>query len=77
MWNAEFPKPIQESIKVLQNHVYVPLADVQMAQEEELEKKRYTVCMCLLFSSGLYIQQHVFYWEINEYFTCTCVDNTC
>ena len=34
------PDPIQESIRVLQDHIYIPLSDVQIAQEEELEKQR-------------------------------------
>ena len=34
------PEPIQESIQVLQDHIYIPLSDVHIAQEEELEKQR-------------------------------------
>ncbi len=37
---ALLPEPICESIKVLTNHIYIPLSDVQMAHEEELEKQR-------------------------------------
>lgn len=37
---AGLPEPIQESIRVLQDHIYIPLSDVQIAQEEELEKQR-------------------------------------
>ena len=37
---AGLPEPIQESIGVLKEHIYVPLADVQMREEEELERKR-------------------------------------
>ena len=34
-----FPGPIQESIKVLLDHVYTPLSEVQIAEEEKLERK--------------------------------------
>ena len=37
---AALPEPIQESIRVLQDHIYISLSDVQIAQEEELEKQR-------------------------------------
>ena len=37
---AELPEPIQESIQVLRQHIYIPLSDIQIAQEEELNKKR-------------------------------------
>lgn len=37
----DFPEPIKESIKVLRDHIYIPLSDVQIAREEELEKQRY------------------------------------
>ena len=37
---TSLPGPIQESIKVLREHVYVPLSEVQLAQEEEIEKKQ-------------------------------------
>lgn len=37
---AGLPEPIQESIKVLKDHIYIPLSDVQIAQEEDLEKQR-------------------------------------
>lgn len=37
---AGLPVPIQESIQVLKDHIYIPLSDVQVAQEEELEKQR-------------------------------------
>ena len=36
---AGLPEPIQESIKVLRQHIYVPLSDIQVAMEEELKKK--------------------------------------
>ncbi|CAI8001053.1 Striatin-interacting protein 1 homolog [Geodia barretti] len=32
------PEPIQESIRVLQQHVYVPLSDIQIAEEETAKK---------------------------------------
>ena len=34
------PEPIRESIRVLRQHVYIPLSDVQIQREQELEKKR-------------------------------------
>ena len=37
------PEPIQESIRVLRQHIYVPLSDVQVAEEEK-EKKRQACC---------------------------------
>lgn len=37
---AGLPGPILESIRVLKEHIYVPLADIQVQQEEELEKRR-------------------------------------
>ncbi len=37
---AVLPEPIRESIRVLNDHIYIPLSDVQTAQEEELEKRR-------------------------------------
>lgn len=37
---ALLPEPIQESIRVLSDHIYIPLSDVQTEQEEELEKRR-------------------------------------
>ena len=33
------PAPIQESIKVLREHVYIPLSEIQIAKDEELEKR--------------------------------------
>lgn len=42
--NLDFPEPIKESIQVLRNHIYIPLSDVQIAREEELEKQRYAQC---------------------------------
>ena len=41
----DFPEPIKESIQVLRNHIYIPLSDVQIAREEELEKQRYVYDM--------------------------------
>lgn len=38
--HAGFPPPIQESIKVLREHIYEPLSDYHIKQEDELEKKR-------------------------------------
>lgn len=35
---AGLPEPIVEGIKILQNHVYVSLSDVQITREEELTK---------------------------------------
>ena len=35
-----FPLPIQESIKVLRDHIYEPLSDFHSKQEEEIEKRR-------------------------------------
>ena len=36
---AGLPRPIQESIAVLQAHVYKPLSEVQVKEEEEIETK--------------------------------------
>ena len=36
---AGLPDPIQESIQVLRQHIYIPLSDIQIAEEEELKKK--------------------------------------
>ena len=36
----DLPTPIQESIKVLQEHIYEPLSDHHVRLEEELEKKQ-------------------------------------
>lgn len=33
------PEPIQESIRVMQQHIYIPLSDIQIAEEEERLKK--------------------------------------
>ena len=35
---AGLPEPIQESIRVLRQHIYVPLSDVQIAEEEKAKK---------------------------------------
>lgn len=37
---AGLPEPIQESIQVLRQHIYVPLSDVQIAEEDRLKKTR-------------------------------------
>ena len=37
---AGFPQPIQESIKVLREHIYQPLSDFHVKQEEDLERQR-------------------------------------
>ena len=37
---AGLPEPIMESIRVLQEHIYVSLSEIQINEEEELEKKR-------------------------------------
>ena len=34
------PEPVQESIRVLRQHIYVPLSDVQVEEEEKVKKKR-------------------------------------
>jgi hypothetical protein len=36
----DFPEPIKESIQVLRDHIYIPLSDVQITKEEEMEKQR-------------------------------------
>ena len=38
--DLDFPEPIKESIQVLRNHIYIPLSDVQVAREDELDKQR-------------------------------------
>ena len=38
--HAGFPPPIQESIKVLQEHVYQPLSEYHTKVEEDLEKQK-------------------------------------
>ena len=35
-----FPPPIQESIKVLREHIYQPLSTVHAKQEEDLERQK-------------------------------------
>lgn len=35
---AGLPEPIQESIRVLRQHIYIPLSDVQIAEEEKAKK---------------------------------------
>ena len=37
---AGLPEPIQESIQVLRQHIFVPLSDVQIAEEEEAKKQQ-------------------------------------
>lgn len=37
---AGLPDPIQESIRVLKQHVYIPLSDIQIAEEEKAKKKQ-------------------------------------
>ena len=37
---AGLPEPIQESIEVLRQHIYVPLSDIQVTHEEEVKKKQ-------------------------------------
>ena len=58
---ADFPDPIKESIQVLRNHVYIPLSDVQIAQEEELERKRCVcVCVCLCVCVHVHVHHRLF-----------------
>lgn len=37
---AGLPEPIQESIQVLRQHIYVPLSDIQVAEEEKSKKRQ-------------------------------------
>ena len=37
---TDLPQPIQESVRILRDHVYVPLSEVQIRKEEEMEKQR-------------------------------------
>jgi len=34
------PQPIRESISVLRKHIYIPLADLQVEQEEKIQQQR-------------------------------------
>ncbi len=37
---SDLPQPVQESIRILRDHVYVPLSEIQISIEEEMEKQR-------------------------------------
>lgn len=37
---AGLPDPIQESIQVLRQHIYTPLSDIQIAEEDKLKKQQ-------------------------------------
>lgn len=37
---AGLPEPIQESIQVLRQHIYTPLSDIQISEEDRLKKER-------------------------------------
>ena len=47
---AGLPEPIQESIQVLRQHIFVPLSDIQIAEEEEAKKRH--VCSFPTADSG-------------------------
>ncbi len=36
---SDLPPPIRESVRILREHVYVPLSEVQIGKEEEIEKQ--------------------------------------
>ncbi len=37
---AGLPHPIIESVSVLQRHVYIPLSDIQIAEEEKIQQQK-------------------------------------
>ncbi len=66
---AVLPKPIQESISVLQEHIYQPLSQHHIEQEEKLEKKRCEKQKGV-WQNGTIVTENVIKTSFQVYFIC-------